>query len=54
MLPIVEEEMGEDIRGWRMWYSLECNQLELLPLGWDGDVQKLMKGSNKYALCGRE
>jgi len=32
-----------------MWYSLKCNRLELLSLGRDGDVKKLMKGNDKYA-----
>jgi len=33
VLRIVEEAMREGVRGWRMWYSLKCNRLELLPLG---------------------
>jgi len=49
VLRIVEEAMGEGIRGQRMWYSLKCNRLELLPLGRDGDVKKLMKASDEYA-----
>ncbi|KAJ8425362.1 hypothetical protein Cgig2_032878 [Carnegiea gigantea] len=49
VLRIVEEAMGEGIRDWHMWYSLKCNRLELLPLGQDGDVKKLMKGNDEYA-----
>ncbi|KAJ8432866.1 hypothetical protein Cgig2_033871 [Carnegiea gigantea] len=48
VLRIAEEAMGEGIRGQRMWYSLKCNQLDLLPLGRDGDVKKLMKGNDEY------
>ncbi|KAJ8422350.1 hypothetical protein Cgig2_015345 [Carnegiea gigantea] len=49
VLRLVEEIMGEGLRGQRMWYSLKCNRFELLPLGRDGDVKKLMKGNNEYA-----
>ncbi|KAJ8435704.1 hypothetical protein Cgig2_002661 [Carnegiea gigantea] len=49
VLRIVEEAMGKGIRGRRMWYSLKYNRLELLPLGRDGDVKKLMKGNDEYA-----
>ncbi|KAJ8442945.1 hypothetical protein Cgig2_019518 [Carnegiea gigantea] len=49
VLQIVEEAMGEGIRGRRIWYSLECNRLELLPLGRDGDVKKLITGNDEYA-----
>ncbi|KAJ8425904.1 hypothetical protein Cgig2_012672 [Carnegiea gigantea] len=31
-----------------MWYSLQCNRFELLPLGRNGDVKKLMKGNDEY------
>ncbi|KAJ8435885.1 hypothetical protein Cgig2_010918 [Carnegiea gigantea] len=49
VLQLVEEAMGEGIRGRRMWYRLKCNRLELLPLGRDVDVKKLMKGNDEYA-----
>ena len=49
VLRLVEEAMTEVIRGRRMWYSLKCNGMELLPLGQDGDVKKLMKGNDEYA-----
>ncbi|KAJ8426902.1 hypothetical protein Cgig2_024393 [Carnegiea gigantea] len=49
VLRIVGEAMGEGVRGWQMWYSLKCNRLELLPLGRDSDVKKLMKGNDEYA-----
>ena len=35
-------------KGWRMWYSLKCNRLELLPLGRDGDVRKLIKVNDEH------
>ena len=55
VLRLVEDAMGEGIRGRLMWYSLKCNWLELLPLQWDGDVRKLIKGNDEYVpLCGRE
>ncbi|KAJ8435759.1 LOW QUALITY PROTEIN: hypothetical protein Cgig2_003181 [Carnegiea gigantea] len=46
VLRLVEEAMGEGIRGRQMWYNLKCNRLELLPSGLDGDVKKLMKGND--------
>jgi len=49
VLRLVEEAMGKGVRGRRMWYSLKCNRFELLPLGRDGDVKKLMKGNDEYA-----
>jgi len=55
VLRLVEEAMGEGIRGRLIWYSLKYNRMELLSLGQDGDVRKLMKGNDEYAyLCGRE
>ncbi|KAJ8434229.1 hypothetical protein Cgig2_005908 [Carnegiea gigantea] len=48
VLRLVEEAMGEGLPGWQMWYSLKCNRFELLPLGRDGDVKKLMKGNDEY------
>ncbi|KAJ8443111.1 hypothetical protein Cgig2_030879 [Carnegiea gigantea] len=42
VLRVVEEAMGEGIRGRRI-------RLELLPLGRDGDVKKLMKENDEYA-----
>ncbi|KAJ8423056.1 hypothetical protein Cgig2_019826 [Carnegiea gigantea] len=49
MLRLVEEVMREGLRGRLMWYSLKCNQMELLPLGRDADMGKLMKGNDEYA-----
>ncbi|KAJ8432093.1 hypothetical protein Cgig2_001174 [Carnegiea gigantea] len=49
VLRLVEEVMGEGLRGRLMWYSLKCNRMELLPLGRDADVGKLMKGNDEYA-----
>ncbi|KAJ8444285.1 hypothetical protein Cgig2_029698 [Carnegiea gigantea] len=49
VLRLVEEVMGEGLRSRLMWYSLKCNQMELLPLGRDADVGKLMKGNDEYA-----
>ncbi|KAJ8437819.1 hypothetical protein Cgig2_013435 [Carnegiea gigantea] len=49
VLRLVEEVMGEHLRGRLMWYSLKCNQMELLPLGRDADMGKLMKGNDEYA-----
>ncbi|KAJ8433147.1 hypothetical protein Cgig2_007111 [Carnegiea gigantea] len=44
VLRLVEEVMGEGLRGRLIWHSLKCNRMELLPLGRDADVGKLMKG----------
>ncbi|KAJ8430905.1 hypothetical protein Cgig2_008408 [Carnegiea gigantea] len=49
VLRLVKEAMGEGLQGGRMWYSLKCNRFELLPLGRDGDVKKLMNGNDEYA-----
>ena len=49
LLRLGAKAMGEGVRGRRMWYSLKCNRLELLPLGRDGDVKKLMKWNDEYA-----
>ncbi|KAJ8433774.1 hypothetical protein Cgig2_025937 [Carnegiea gigantea] len=48
VLRLVEEVMEEGLRGQLMWYSLNCNRMELLPLGQDADVGKLMKGNDEY------
>ncbi|KAJ8435614.1 hypothetical protein Cgig2_012268 [Carnegiea gigantea] len=49
VLRLVEEVMGEGLRGQLMWYSLKCNRMKLLPLGWYADMGKLMKGNDEYA-----
>ncbi|KAJ8439204.1 hypothetical protein Cgig2_003417 [Carnegiea gigantea] len=48
VMRLVEEAMGEGIRGRLVWYSLKCNRMELLPLGRDGDVRKLMKVNDEH------
>ena len=49
VLRLVEEVIGEGLRSRLMWYSLKCNRMELLPLGREANVGKLMKGNDEYA-----
>jgi len=52
VLRLVKEVMGDGIRGRLMWYILKYNRIELLPLGCDGDVRKLLNDNDEYAyLC---
>ena len=47
VLRLVEEAMWKGIRGRLTQYGLKCNRMKLLPLGWDGGVEKLMKGNDE-------
>jgi len=49
VLRLVEEAIDEGLRGQLIWYSLNYNQMKLLPFGSNGDVRKLMKSNDEYA-----
>ena len=46
---LVQEIMGEWLRGREMWYNMKYDRREVLLLRKDVDVLNLMKGNEDYA-----
>jgi len=45
---LVEEVMGEGLKGRKMWYNMKYDGREVMLLMRDVDVKKLMKGNDKH------
>ncbi|KAJ8444545.1 hypothetical protein Cgig2_000824 [Carnegiea gigantea] len=49
VMMLVEAAMGEGLKGRVMWLSLKYDRRQLIRLGRDADVMKLMKGNEEYS-----
>ena len=45
---LVEEVMGEGLKGRKLWYSMKYDRTEVMLLWRDVDVKKLMKGNDEH------